>query len=138
MGFLCYFNLQFLCASRGGIPGGELVKVVGRQWYWSYTLSGSHLPYDSLMEDLLTSVDKPLRVRYERPCTLLITSSDVIHSFRVPDYFIKVDAVPGRVREHTFIPRGVGIHVGYCAELCGAGHAFMPVVIEIVSGMFED
>lgn len=89
------------------------------------------------MEDLLTRVDKPVRVRYERPCTLLVTSADVIHSFRIPDYFIKIDAIPGRIKEVTFVPAGVGLHIGYCAELCGAGHAFMPVVLEIVSDMFN-
>jgi len=63
---------------------------------------------------------------------LLVTSADVIHSFRIPDYKIKIDAVPGRINQGYIYPDRIGVFVGYCTELCGAGHAYMPIVLEVV------
>lgn len=88
--------------------------------------------YDSLMQDFIDSVDKPLRLCAGRPYQLLVTSSDVIHSFSVPHYKMKLDAIPGRVNQAFLVPETVGVFVGYCRELCGAGHAYMPIVAEVV------
>jgi len=88
------------------------------------------------MSDLLKGVDKPLRLFYGDPCHFLVTSADVIHSFRVPDACMKVDAIPGRVKEYIYFPDRMGILTGYCTELCGAGHAYMPVVLEVLQRRF--
>lgn len=130
--FLCYLNLRFLCQEVPPIEG-DIIKVIGRQWYWRYDYF-SGLSYDSLMLDLLDEVDKPLRARYGVPCSLLIRSSDVIHCFSIPDLGLKVDAIPGRVNQISFLPDRIGVYAGYCAELCGAGHAYMPVILEVVVG----
>jgi len=71
-------------------------------------------------------------MKAHKPSLFLITTSDVLHAFAVPTMGIKVDAVPGRV--NTFFLNGsrVGIFYGQCSELCGFGHGFMPIVIEVV------
>lgn len=90
--------------------------------------------YDSLMADFIDSVDKPLRLTYKVSTCVLVTSSDVIHSFALPELNLKVDAIPGRVNQTLFYPDRLGTFVGYCRELCGAGHAYMPIVVEVVRG----
>lgn len=88
--------------------------------------------YDSMMLDFIDSVDKPLRLWLNRPHQLIVTSSDVIHSFAIPRFNIKMDAIPGRINQLHFCPDRLGIFVGYCRELCGAGHAYMPIVAEVI------
>lgn len=61
-----------------------------------------------------------------------MTSSDVLHSFSIPDYLLKIDAIPGRINYLMFFPDRIGVFVGYCSELCGVGHAYMPIVAEVV------
>nr|YP_010947757.1 cytochrome c oxidase subunit II [Azygia robusta]WMH04204.1 cytochrome c oxidase subunit II [Azygia robusta]WMH04216.1 cytochrome c oxidase subunit II [Azygia robusta] len=129
--FLCLLNLQFLAGGEMGSIGG-IVKVVGRQWYWSYNHLGCD-GYDSIMGDLIDGVDKPLQLVRNHPYYVFVTSSDVVHSFSLPEFNIKVDAIPGRINQFYFFPERLGVFVGYCTELCGAGHAYMPVVLEIVS-----
>nr|YP_009516741.1 cytochrome c oxidase subunit II [Paragonimus heterotremus]ATD85504.1 cytochrome c oxidase subunit II [Paragonimus heterotremus]AYE67513.1 cytochrome c oxidase subunit II [Paragonimus heterotremus] len=135
VGFLCFLNLgclgnDLILKTRG------LVKVIGRQWYWSYDLNDGQGLYDSVMSDFIDGVDKPLRVYADTPYNLSITSSDVIHSFALPVVNLKVDAIPGRLNNTFFCMNHVGIFVGYCSELCGAGHAYMPIVVEAVEKAF--
>lgn len=113
----------------------KVVKIIGSQWYWSYdnVLTGDGV-YDSVMLDFTDSVDKPLRLSMFITYTLLITASDVIHSFAIPNFNLKVDAIPGRINQAYLCPDRLGVFVGYCSELCGAGHAYMPIVLEIVKG----
>lgn len=80
----------------------------------------------------IDSVDKPLRLFVGVRHRLLVTSADVIHSFAVPGLGLKMDAVPGRVKQVFIRPSHLGVFVGYCSELCGAGHAYMPIVVEVV------
>lgn len=84
------------------------------------------------MLDFIDSVDKPLRLGYNVPTCLYVTSADVIHSFALPSFGLKMDCVPGRINQILFCPDRVGVFVGYCSELCGAGHAYMPVVAEVI------
>uniref|UniRef100_A0A183TRV9 cytochrome-c oxidase n=1 Tax=Schistocephalus solidus TaxID=70667 RepID=A0A183TRV9_SCHSO len=77
-------------------------------------------------------VDKPLPLRYGVVYRLLVTSEDVIHSFSVPSLQIKMDAIPGRINSVFFVPDRYGSFVGYCSELCGVGHGYMPIVIEVI------
>nr|APX55323.1 cytochrome c oxidase subunit 2 [Paragonimus westermani] len=113
-----------------------LIKVIGRQWYWSYDLNDGHGLYDSVMSDFIDGVDKPLRVCADTPYNLSVTSSDVIHSFVLPVVNLKVDAIPGRLNNKFFCMNHVGVFVGYCSELCGAGHAYMPIVVEVIEKAF--
>jgi cytochrome c oxidase subunit 2 len=84
------------------------------------------------MTDFVDSVDKPLRVNLYDFYHLVVTSSDVIHCFALPDLKIKVDAIPGRINQCIFYTDRLGYYIGYCRELCGAGHAYMPIVLESV------
>nr|UEN67864.1 cytochrome c oxidase subunit II [Rhabdosynochus viridisi] len=126
---LCIFNVNFVLHEVEGEVNNSS-KIVGRQWYWSYENGGES--YDSYMLQLVNNVDNPLVLNYGEVNRLLITSSDVIHSFSVPSLGLKMDAIPGRVNSIVFIPDRVGIFVGYCSELCGVGHSYMPIIVEIV------
>ena len=84
------------------------------------------------MRDFVKGVDKPLRLRVKVSYRLLVTSADVIHSFSVPECNLKIDGIPGRINQIYFCPERLGVFVGYCRELCGAGHAYMPIVVEVV------
>nr|YP_010166579.1 cytochrome c oxidase subunit II [Tamerlania zarudnyi]QRV61248.1 cytochrome c oxidase subunit II [Tamerlania zarudnyi] len=110
----------------------SVIKVIGRQWYWTYEVPGEEGAYDSMMLDFINAVDKPLRVPVGIPHSLIVTSSDVIHSFSLPAFHLKLDAIPGRINHTVFLPDRLGVFVGYCSELCGAGHSYMPIVVEVV------
>lgn len=88
--------------------------------------------YDSMITDFVGNVDKPLRIPAGGPYKLAVTSADVIHSFAIPDFSVKIDAIPGRVTAQVIMPDRCGIYIGYCSELCGAGHAYMPIVLEVL------
>nr|QXU59690.1 cytochrome c oxidase subunit 2 [Duthiersia expansa] len=126
---LCSLNVNFITAGLDSLAQ-ESIKVVGRQWYWTYDLLGGS--FDSFVCKDGFQVDKPLRVHYSMPYRFLVTSEDVIHSFAVPSLQIKIDAIPGRINALSFVPNRYGVFVGYCSELCGAGHGYMPIVIEVV------
>nr|QIX04646.1 cytochrome c oxidase subunit 2 [Brachydistomum sp. PakPr2] len=130
--FLCYYNLRCLGPDLY-TPVDKVVNIIGRQWYWSYAYSNCSGGYDSLIGDFLSSVDKPLRLYVNECYSFAVTSSDVIHSFVLPSLNLKVDAVPGRINQINFLSDRVGVFVGYCSELCGAGHSYMPIVVEIVA-----
>ncbi|YP_006884100.1 cytochrome c oxidase subunit II (mitochondrion) [Protopterus annectens] len=118
------------------------VKAVGHQWYWSYEYSDYEtLNFDSYMtptQDLtpgqfrLLETDYRMVVPMESPIRVLITADDVIHSWAVPALGIKMDAVPGRLNQASFITARPGMFYGQCSEICGANHSFMPIVVEAV------
>ncbi|MEZ5939383.1 MAG: cytochrome c oxidase subunit II [Hyphomonadaceae bacterium] len=128
-------------------PNAMYVKVTGYQWYWGYGYDvgqDSELTFDSNMipEDAIDvskgqvdklSVDNPLVVPQGRCVRLDIVANDVIHSFAVPAFAIKVDAIPGRVNESWFKVDKAGSYFGQCSELCGTRHAYMPIEIRVVS-----
>lgn len=119
------------------------IKVVGYQWYWGYEypdIGGikfdSYLLKDKDLKDgdaRLLSVDNHLVVPVDTNVRLLLTGADVIHSFAVPAFGIKRDAVPGRLNETWFKATKIGTFYGQCSELCGVGHGFMPIAIDVVS-----
>nr|YP_006883117.1 cytochrome c oxidase subunit II [Phoronopsis harmeri]AES86297.1 cytochrome c oxidase subunit II [Phoronopsis harmeri] len=116
------------------------LKVVGRQWYWSYEYSDFiDLSFDSYMipeEDLtpgmfrLLEVDHRTVIPYGVSVRTLITASDVIHSWTVPSLGVKADAIPGRLNQLSFLINHPGVFYGQCSEICGANHSFMPIVVE--------
>jgi cytochrome c oxidase subunit 1 len=119
------------------------IKVVGNQWYWSYEYSdlSNKISFDSylvLEPDLalgsfrLLEVDNRLILPTDMGIRILITSSDVLHSFAVPSLGIKMDACPGRLTQVNLWINRPGVYYGQCSEICGVNHGFMPVVIEAV------
>nr|YP_003934532.1 cytochrome c oxidase subunit II [Benedenia hoshinai]ABK58261.1 cytochrome c oxidase subunit 2 [Benedenia hoshinai] len=127
---LCLNNVNYVLHDVEATVS-KTVKIIGRQWYWSYEYD--ELEYDSYMNQLINNVELPLELSYLDSYRLLITSSDVIHSFSVPDLGIKSDAIPGRINQVVYVPDRLGVFIGYCSELCGAGHSYMPIVVEVTN-----
>jgi cytochrome c oxidase subunit 2 len=134
------FRLLFLQLE---IPKPDLtVKVTGKQWFWSYSYPDSKFEFDSLMipeKDLkpgqlrLLAVDNEMVVPINKVVHVLVTGADVIHSFAVPSFGIRMDAVPGRLNETWFKATTEGVFYGQCSELCGKDHAFMPIAVRVVN-----
>jgi cytochrome c oxidase subunit 2 len=123
-------------------PADVTVKATGKQWYWSYSYPDAKFEYDSLMlkdgerkpdQPRLLAVDNALVVPVNKVVRVQVIGSDVIHSFSVPAFGIKIDAVPGRLNETWFKAEREGIYYGQCSELCGRDHAFMPIEVKVVS-----
>ncbi len=128
-------------------PAGKdavTIKVIGHQWYWSYQYPdhGDFEIVSNMLPDAeaakrgeprLLAVDNRLVVPVGTEIKAIVTSEDVIHSFAVPAFWTKMDAVPGRLNEVTFKVEKEGLYYGQCSELCGARHAFMPIAVEVVS-----
>lgn len=122
------------------------IKVTGYQWKWSYDyidqgfgfVSNLKTPYTQIYnqepkgEHYLLEVDQPMVVPVGKRIRVLITAGDVIHSWWVPAFGVKQDAIPGFVRDAWFRADKPGIYRGQCAELCGKEHGFMPVVVEVL------
>jgi len=77
-------------------------------------------------------VDHPMVFEVNRATRLLVTSSDSIHRWAVPEFGVKVDAVPGRLNQVVVVSEEVGRFFGFCSELCGVNHRFMPIVVEVI------
>src|SRR5665213_1752966 len=121
------------------IPKADLtVKATGKQWYWSYAYpDNGQFEFDSLMaqdkQPRLLGVDNEMVVPVNKVIRVQTTGADVIHSFAVPAFGIKIDAIPGRLNETWFKATKVGMYYGQCSELCGKDHAFMPIAVRVVS-----
>jgi cytochrome c oxidase subunit 2 len=134
------FRLLFLQLE---VPKPDLtVKVTGKQWFWSYSYPDSKFEFDSLMvqeKDLkpgqlrLLAVDNEMVVPVNKVVHVLVTGADVIHSFAVPSFGVRMDAIPGRLNETWFKATIEGVFYGQCSELCGKDHAFMPIAVRVVS-----
>nr|WHS18943.1 cytochrome c oxidase subunit 2 [Argestina inconstans] len=117
------------------------LKSIGHQWYWSYEYSDfNNVEFDSYMIQLdnknnfrLLDVDNRVILPMNNQIRILITATDVIHSWTVPSLGVKVDANPGRLNQTSFFINRPGIFFGQCSEICGANHSFMPIMIESVS-----
>ena len=135
------FKLLFL---QLNVPAADLtVKATGKQWYWSYSYpDNGQFEFDSLMlkegqrkegQPRLLAVDNEMVVPVNKTVRVITTGSDVIHSFTVPSFGIKIDAIPGRINEIWFTATREGVYYGQCSELCGKDHAFMPIAVHVVS-----
>nr|YP_010987665.1 cytochrome c oxidase subunit II [Platystethus dilutipennis]WON66097.1 cytochrome c oxidase subunit II [Platystethus dilutipennis] len=119
------------------------IKTIGHQWYWSYEYTDfSNIEFDAYMIPLnemklynfrLLDVDNRMSIPYNSQIRLLVTSSDVIHSWTIPSLNIKIDATPGRLNQVSMFTNRTGIYFGQCSEICGANHSFMPIVLESIS-----
>ncbi|MFG1478135.1 cytochrome c oxidase subunit II [Xanthobacter sp. V4C-4] len=126
------------------VPTADItLKAVGHQWYWSYEYPDhGGFGFDSLLvpenelkpgQPRLLAVDNEVVVPVNKVIRMQVTAADVIHSFAVPSFGIKIDALPGRLNETWFKVTKEGVYYGQCSELCGRDHAFMPIAVRAVS-----
>ncbi|MDT8343621.1 MAG: cytochrome c oxidase subunit II [Thermohalobaculum sp.] len=139
------------------VPQSDLtVKATGNQWFWSYEYPDQGITMDAFMigggnanltdevraelaaagysdDEFLLATDTRLVVPVDKNVHVLVTGSDVIHSWAVPSFGVKIDAIPGRTNETWFRAEEVGTYFGQCSELCGKDHSYMPIVVEVVS-----
>ena len=158
--FIGAFSLPVLFKQQE-IPEGDItIKVTGYQWYWGYEYVGTDLAYDAYMigspatdgdnrmspaveeqltaagyakSDFLLATDTAVIVPVGKTIVMQITGGDVIHSWTIPAFGVKQDAVPGRLAELWFTPEKEGVYFGQCSELCGIAHAYMPITVKVVS-----
>nr|YP_010454114.1 cytochrome c oxidase subunit II [Inioteuthis japonica]QXJ42104.1 cytochrome c oxidase subunit II [Inioteuthis japonica] len=119
------------------------IKSMGHQWYWSYEYSDfMDIEFDSYMiptnelnlgQFRLLETDHHLILPMKTNTRVIVSSTDVIHSWTVPSLGVKVDAIPGRLNQLMLYPSQPGIYYGQCSEICGANHSFMPITLEIVN-----
>nr|YP_009330380.1 cytochrome c oxidase subunit II [Eurema blanda]ANN44646.1 cytochrome c oxidase subunit 2 [Eurema blanda] len=118
------------------------LKSIGHQWYWSYEYTDfNNIEFDSYMINdsnslnnfRLLDVDNRVILPMNNQIRILVTATDVIHSWTIPALGVKVDANPGRLNQTNFFLNRPGIFFGQCSEICGANHSFMPIVIESIS-----
>ena len=141
-----------LLAHQYSPPKADLtVKVIGNQWYWTYQYpdNGDFEVVSNMLKEpgqttgkerARTDADGPKQLAVDERMVvpagavvkLIVTSNDVIHSFAVPSFWTKMDAVPGRLNETWFKVDRPGVYFGQCSELCGARHGFMPIAVEVV------
>src|SRR5579862_127036 len=127
------------------IPKPDLtLRAIGKQWYWTYQYPGSgNFQFDSLGlsdsdaakrgEPRLLGVDNVVVVPVNKVVKVQTTGADVIHSWAVPAFGVKMDAIPGRLNETWFKATAEGTYYGECSDLCGARHAYMPIEVKVVS-----
>ena len=119
-------------------------KAIGKQWFWTYEFpKDGDFQFDSYMlsdaaaktagEPRLLGVDHPIYVPVNKVVEVDTTGADVIHSWAVPAFGVKMDAIPGRINRTWFKATQIGTYYGECSELCGANHAFMPIEVKVVS-----
>lgn len=121
------------------------LKVIGYQWYWGYEypdqggveLTSNMLPADEIDpakgQIRMLSTDNPVVVPVDTTIQVLVTAQDVLHSFAMPNFGVKIDAVPGRINETWMRIEKPGVYYGQCSELCGINHSYMPIEIHAVS-----
>ncbi|GGF56577.1 cytochrome c oxidase subunit 2 [Paracoccus acridae] len=123
-----------------------VIKATGNQWYWSYEYPENGVSFDSIMltkeeladygyseDEYLLATDTAVVVPVGQTVLLQVTANDVIHSWSVPAFAVKQDAVPGRIAQAWFNVEQEGVYFGNCYELCGINHAYMPIVVKAVS-----
>jgi cytochrome c oxidase subunit 2 len=145
--FMAWPATKTILAAHDTAASDMTIKVTGYQWKWNYDYVQEGFGYYSTLatpldqiegrapkdEHYLLEVDNPLVVPVGAKVRVLVTANDVFHSWWVPAFGVKQDAIPGFVRDTWFRADKVGIYRGQCAELCGKEHGFMPVVVEVKS-----
>ena len=128
------------------VPKSDMtLKITGKQWFWNYEYPKDQnggfafdsylLKGDDLKPGMLRqlAVDNQAVVPVNKTVHLLVTGADVIHSFMVPAFGVRIDAVPGRLNESWFRAEKEGVYYGQCSKLCGKDHAYMPISFRVVS-----
>ena len=155
--FIGSFSLPVLFKQQE-IPQGDVtIKVTGYQWYWGYEYVDEGIAFDSYMigadanniltpevsaqlaeagytdQQFLLATDTAVVVPVGKTIVMQLTGADVIHSWTIPAFGVKQDAVPGRLAQLWFAAEKEGIYFGQCSELCGIAHAYMPITVKVVS-----
>ncbi|MFC0240983.1 cytochrome c oxidase subunit II [Rhodopseudomonas telluris] len=133
------------------IPKADLtIKATGNQWNWTYQYPDDKIEFTSIMltdeerakmnpvPPRLLAVDNETVVPVNKVVRIQTTAADVIHSWAIPSFGVKIDAIPGRLNETWFRATREGRYYGQCSELCGKDHAFMPIVVRVVSDQEYD
>ena len=138
------------------IPDGDInIKVTGYQWYWGYEYTDHGFGFDSMLigdgkvltpeveeelieagyskDEFLLATDTAVVVPVDKVVVMQVTGADVIHSWTIPAFGVKQDAVPGRLGQLWFKAEKEGFYFGQCSELCGKDHAYMPITVKVVS-----
>lgn len=123
-----------------------VIKAIGNQWFWSYEYPEEQIAFDSFLlgrdqleengyspDEYLLATDNAVVVPVGKTVLVQVTALDVIHSWTVPAFAVKQDAVPGRIAQLWFKPEREGVYFGQCSELCGKDHAYMPITVKVVS-----
>ncbi len=153
--FIGAFSLPVLFKQQE-IPEGDInIKVTGYQWYWGYEYSDHNFGFESFLigegkvlndeviaeleeagyskDEFLLATDTAVVVPVNKVVVMRVTGADVIHSWTIPAFGVKQDAVPGRLAQLWFKAEKEGIYFGQCSELCGKDHAYMPITVKVVS-----
>lgn len=144
--FIGAFSLPILFKQQE-IPDADItIKATGYQWYWGYEYVDEEFGFDALMlpkeeladygyadDEYLLATDNALVVPVGKTIVVQVTGADVIHSWAIPAFGVKQDAVPGRLAQLWFSVEKEGIYFGQCSELCGKDHAYMPITVKAVS-----
>lgn len=132
-------SFKLLYYADKAIEPDMTVKVQAHQWYWSYEYPDQELAFDSnmipasdLKEDQLRllDVDNRMVVPVGKKVQVLVTTSDVMHSFFIPSFGVQIYGTPGRVNETWFQVDKPGVYYGQCNQICGLNHSYMPIVVE--------
>ena len=129
------------------IPVADVtVKVTGNQWYWSYEYPDAGVSFDSVLldkkdleangykaSDYLLAADNAMVIPVGKTIVVQVTGADVIHAWAVPAFAVMHSAVPGRLGQLWFKADKEGVYFGQCTALCGSNHAYMPIVVKVVS-----
>lgn len=141
LGIMAVPSMTLLYAMEEVVEPGITVKVIGHQWYWTYEIGEEEIEFDAYMigeeeleEGMLRTLecDNRLVIPVRENIRMIITSGDVLHSWAVPAFGVKVDACPGRLNQVNIYVKREGVAYGQCSELCGVGHAYMPIAVEVV------
>ena len=128
---LLYFQRDF--------PAADMtVKAIGNKWYWDYEYPDhDNVAFTAVIdmekEPRLLATDVEVVVPVNKIIRVIVTANDVLHSWTVPSFGSKIDAVPGRLNETWFMAEKEGVFYGQCSELCGKDHAYMPIMVRVVS-----
>jgi len=144
--FIGTFSLPILFKQLE-IPKSDVtIKATGNQWYWSYEYPEHDFSFDAFMlekeelekygyeeDEYLLATDYPMVVPVNTNVRMQIAGADVIHAWKIPAFGVHMDAVPGRLNETWFKADVEGVYFGQCSELCGMNHAYMPIVVKVIS-----
>ncbi len=153
--FIGAFSLPVLFKQQE-IPEGDInIKVTGYQWYWGYEYTDEEFGFESFMigegkvlndeviaeleeagysrAEFKLATDTAVVVPIGKVVVMQVTGADVIHSWTIPAFGVKQDAVPGRLAQLWFKAEREGVYFGQCSELCGKDHAYMPITVKVVS-----
>jgi len=157
--FIGAFSLPVLFKQQEIPPADITIKVTGNQWYWTYEYVDDGFVFDSYMigapatggdyrltpeveqqlidagysrDEFLLATDTQVVLPVGKTVVMQVTGSDVIHSWTIPAFGVKQDAVPGRLAQLWFAAEQEGIYFGQCSELCGIAHAYMPITVKVV------